>query len=77
MMTSNFARNNIEKFPNAVSNARSSRWFNGCRYSRLMPSRDVITKYIAGMVDESDAIECQCETLEKLVPAKVFAEFRF
>jgi hypothetical protein len=72
MMTSNFARHNIEKFPNAVSIARSSRWFKGRRYQQLAPSRDLFTKYLAGMVDEAAyAIEYQRDVLSKLDPAKV------
>jgi uncharacterized protein (DUF488 family) len=75
MMTSNFARNNIEKFPNAVSIARSFRWFKGRRYSQLAPSRDLFTKYLSGMVNETEyAIEYQRETLNKLDPMKVLEE---
>ena len=75
MMTSNFSRHNIEKFPNAVSIARSSRWFKGRRYPQLAPSRDLFTKYLAGMVDETEyAIEYHRDVLDKLDPVKVAEE---
>jgi hypothetical protein len=75
MMTSNFARHNIKKFPNAVSIARSSRWFKRRRYPQLAPSRDLFTKYLAGMVDETEyAIEYRRVVLDKLDPVKVVEE---
>jgi len=75
MMTSNFARHNIEKFPNAVSIARSSRLFKVRRYPQLVPSRDLFTKYLAGNLNEMEyAIEYRRDVLDKLDPAKVFQE---
>lgn len=72
MMTSNFARYNIEKFPNAVSISRSSRWFKGRRYLRLAPSRDLLTKYLAGVISETEyAIEYNRDVLDKLDPGEV------
>jgi len=59
MMTSNFARYNIEKFPNAVSISRSSRWFKGRRYPRLAPSRDLLTKYLAGVIIWTNSIRAK------------------
>jgi hypothetical protein len=75
MITSNFARHNIEKFHNSVSIARSSRWFKGRRYPQLAPSRDLFTKYLACMVDETQyAVEYRRDVLDKLDPARVFEE---
>ena len=75
MMTSNFARYKIEKFPNAVSIARSSLWFKGRRYSRLAPSRDLITKYLAGDLNGAEyATEYHRCVLEKLDPVQVAEE---
>ena len=75
MMTSNFARHNIEKFRNAVSIARSTRWFTGRRYPKLAPSRDLFTKYLAGIVDETEyATEYRQDVLGKLDPVKAAAE---
>jgi hypothetical protein len=75
MMTSNFARHNIERFPNAVSIARSSRWFNGRRYPQMAPSRDLLTKYLAGVINETKyAIEYHRDVLGKLDPSQVAYE---
>ena len=70
-----FARHNIERFPNAVSIARSSHWFKGRRYPQLSPSRDLFTRYLANMVNETEyAIEYYSETLDNLDPVIVFEE---
>jgi hypothetical protein len=75
MMTSNFARNDTEKFPNAVSIARNSRWFKGRRYPQLAPSRDLFTKYLAGIINEAGyAIEYHRENLAKLDAVKLADE---
>jgi hypothetical protein len=75
MMTSNFARHNIEKLPNAVSIARSSRLFKVRRYTQLIPSRDLFTKYLAGILNEMEyAIEYRRDVLYKLDPVNVAQE---
>jgi hypothetical protein len=75
MMTSNFAMHNIMKFQNAVSIARSSRLFKVRRYPQLIPSRDLFTKYLAGILNEMEyAMEYHRDVLYKLDPVKVFQE---
>jgi hypothetical protein len=75
MMTSNFAMHNIMKFPNAVSIARSSRLFKVRRYPQLAPSRDLFTKHLAGLLNETEyAIEYRRDVLEKLDAVNVAQE---
>lgn len=74
-MTSNFARQKIEKFRNAVSIARTSHLFDVRRYPQLAPSRDLFTKLKGGMISNAEyTIEYRRDVLNKLDPVKVAQE---
>jgi hypothetical protein len=75
MMTSNFARHNIEKFPPCSFDCSQLPLVQGRRYPQLAYSRDLFTKCMAGILNERDyAIEYCRDVLDKLDPAKVAQE---
>ena len=75
MNTSYFANRNAAADPNAISIARwSPRWWKGRRYIALAPSTGLLRLFRAGLPWDEFVKEFQRDVLDKLDPAKVFAD---